>query len=282
MVVSAEPVVWVNGQVLPASQATVAATDRGLMLGDGVFTTMRVTGGRPLAWAMHVARLRQSATIVDITVPIDDDTLARVCEQVVAAWGGSGDARLRITVTAGRSPAGPARTDPGAATLVVSVDDATVPLGPVALVTVPWRRNEHAPTAGAKTTSYADSVVALASARQAGADEAIMANTSGHLCECAAANVFVVLDDALVTPSLASGCLPGVTRAIVLAARCGATEATIDAAQLPRVTEAFVTSSLRGVQPVASIDGRALGGTIPGPHTLAAMAAYDAAVSGPD
>jgi len=144
---------------------------------------------------------------------------------------------------------------------------------------VPWRRNEHAPTAGAKTTSYADSVVALAAARRAGAHEVVMANTAGHLCECAAANLFVVLDDTLVTPSLASGCLPGVTRAIVLASGCGATEATIDAGELLRVTEAFVTSSLRGVQPVATIDGRSLGSTTPGPHTRAAMAAYDDAVA---
>ena len=84
------------------------------------------------------------------------------------------------------------------------------------VVVVPWTRNERAATAGLKTTSYADNVVALAHAKARGATEALLMNTAGLLCEGTGSNVFVVLDGELVTPPLSSGCLAGVTRALVI------------------------------------------------------------------
>ena len=86
--------------------------------------------------------------------------------------------------------------------------------GPVAttVTTVPWTRNENGATAGLKTTSYAENVIALAHAAERGGTEAIFANTAGHLCEGTGSNVFYVVDGELRTPTLASGCLAGVTR----------------------------------------------------------------------
>ena len=85
-----------------------------------------------------------------------------------------------------------------------------------AVATVPWTRNERSATAGLKTTSYAENVVALAHARANGAGEALLANTVGNLCEGTGSNVFLVLDGQVVTPPLSSGCLAGVTRALLL------------------------------------------------------------------
>jgi len=144
---------------------------------------------------------------------------------------------------------------------------------------VPWRVNERAPTAGMKTTSYADNVVVLTAVRNAGADEALLANTEDELCEATSANVFVVVDDELLTPPLTSGCLPGVTRALVLASECGAEEADLDYEVLGEATEVFLTSSLRGIQPVRSIDGRDLG-EVPGRRTAEATEAYAALLPG--
>ena len=91
------------------------------------------------------------------------------------------------------------------------------------MVTVPWPRNERGALAGLKTTSYAENVVALAEARRRGGTEAIFANLAGHLCEGTGSNVFYVVDGELRTPTLASGCLAGVTRALVLE-WCGGVE----------------------------------------------------------
>jgi branched-chain amino acid aminotransferase len=126
--------------------------------------------------------------------------------------------------------------------------------------------------AGAKTTSYAENVVALGYARERGAAEALFANTVGNLCEGTGSNVFVALDGELVTPPLTAGCLAGVTRELVLE-WCGARAADVPLARLAEVSEVFLTSSTRDVQAVRAVDGRVLAAA-PGPLTEAAAATY--------
>ncbi|MGB9373604.1 MAG: aminotransferase class IV, partial [Jiangellales bacterium] len=121
----------------------------------------------------------------------------------------------------------------------------------------PWPRNERGPLVGLKTTSYGDNVVALAWARERGAGEAIFGNTAGRLCEGTGSNVFVVVDDQVLTPPLSSGCLAGVTRALVLE-WSDAREADLPGDALSTATEVFLTSSTRDVQPVSRVDERGL------------------------
>jgi branched-chain amino acid aminotransferase len=139
---------------------------------------------------------------------------------------------------------------------------------------VPWRRNERGALTGLKTTSYGENVLALAYAHDRGADEAIFANTRDELCEGTGSNVFVVRDGLLVTPPLTSGCLAGITRALVLE-RVGAVEEELAVAELDpsRVEEAFLTSSIRGVQPIAAVDGARFA-QCPGPASEKAIAVY--------
>jgi branched-chain amino acid aminotransferase len=117
---------------------------------------------------------------------------------------------------------------------------------------VPWVRNERSAVAGLKTTSYAENVVALDKAHQHGSSEAIFANTAGQLCEGTGSNIFVVIDGALLTPPLASGCLAGITRELVLE-WCDAREADLPLDALRRAEEAFLTSSTRDVQPIRQV-----------------------------
>src|SRR5205085_1338758 len=123
--------------------------------------------------------------------------------------------RVRITVTGG---AGPLGSDRGGAIPTVIV--AATPQAPwpetAVLAPVPWPRNERGALAGLKTTSYAENVVALHAAHDAGAGEALFCDTQGHVCEGTGTNVFAVIDGELVTPPLTTGCLAGVTRAVVL------------------------------------------------------------------
>jgi branched-chain amino acid aminotransferase len=154
--------------------------------------------------------------------------------------------------------------------LAASELPAPAPTGPVAVVTVPWPRNERGALAGLKTISYGENVRALSLAKEAGAGEAIFANTRGELCEGTGTNVFVITGGVMRTPAESSGCLLGVTRALVLelADRLGiaAQETTLPLTAIATADEAFLTSSTREVQAISAVDGNPLPAA-PGPVT---------------
>jgi branched-chain amino acid aminotransferase len=256
---SSTTTVWVDGVLVGSDDAVVSALDHGLTVGDGVFETCKVTDGVPFALTRHLRRLERSATGLGLAPPDEDVVRMAVADVVGAAELPFG--RLRITWTAGLGPLGSDRLA-GPGTLVV----AATPVAPwpddVAAATVPWTRNERAATAGLKTTSYADNVVALQAAHARGGSEALMANTRGELCEGTGTNVVVALDGELVTPPLESGCLAGVTRGLLLewAAEEGlpVVERTLPFDVLQSAEEVLLTSSTRDVQPLAALDGRPL------------------------
>ncbi len=269
--------VWIDGSVYPAAKAAISATDRGLLLGDGVYETCKVVDGVPFALTRHLARLRRSADIIAITMPWPDSVMRAAIAQVVEAAivdpAGSGSVgRIRMTVTGGSGPLGPDRGGQ-APTLLVAAGPSRA-WGPTAdVVTVGWRLNEYSPTVGAKTISYLDNVMALAEAHRRGADEALLANTAGTLAEGTGSNIFLVVDGLLCTPSLSTGCLPGVTRELVCeeVAVVERNDLTFD--HLRGAPEAFLTSSTRDVHPIGRVDGAVLGAS-PGPLTEAAAQAF--------
>jgi branched-chain amino acid aminotransferase len=246
---------WVDGALVPAGAAVVAADDHGLIVGDGVFETLKVVDGRPFAVRRHLARLHRSAGGLGLEVPLDDDELRQALTATVAA-SGLASGRLRLTVTGGRAPLATGRAG-ARATVLIGVEPLPPRAATARVALAPWRRNEAAPTAGLKTTSYADNVIALTWAQARGADEALFANTAGRLCEGTGTNVFVVVDGEAVTPPLRSGCLAGVTRELVLEAGA-AIEGDLSVDALSGAEEAFLTSSTRDVQPIAVVDGRPL------------------------
>ena len=261
--------VWLDGALVAPEEAVLSVFDHGVTVGDGVFETLRVYRGIPFARRRHLDRLERSAAGLGLDLP-DRAVVERALADVVAA-AGLADARLRLTVTGGPAPLGSGRGTAGATVIV-----AVAPLDPYAscaeVAVVPWPRNERSAVAGLKTTSYAENVVALAAARRAGADEAILANTRGRLCEGTGSNVVLASGGRLLTPPLSSGCLAGVTRALVLE-HCEVEEADLAMSALGDADEAFLTSSIREVQPIAAIDGRPVP-QAPGPLTRAAMATY--------
>jgi branched-chain amino acid aminotransferase len=264
--------VWLDGALVAPDEARLSVFDHGVTVGDGVFETLKVAGGQPFAVRRHLERLGRSARALGLDLPVTDATLRGVLGEVVAA-SGLADARLRITLTAGVTPLGAGRggTRPQP-TLVV----AAGPLDPwpadTEAITAPWPRNERSPIAGVKTTSYAENVVILAEAHKVGASEALVPNTRGDLCEGTGSNVFVVLGGRLLTPPLLAGCLPGVTRALVLELLPDADEENIPMAALADADEVVLTSSTRGVQAVRALDGRPLPGA-DGPVARRAAAA---------
>ncbi len=261
--------VWLDGSLEDPGAASVSAFDHGLTVGDGVFETMRVYGGTPFALRRHLDRLGRSAGGLGLPLP-DRTVLERACAEVVDA-GGLADARLRLTVTGGPGPLGSAR-GPGPPTVLAAVAPLAAVSPAAAVAVAPWPRNERGPLAGLKTTSYAENVVLLAWARERGAEEAVVGDTQGRLCEGTGANVFVVHESRLRTPTLASGCLAGVTRDLVLE-HTDAEEADLALDELATADEAFLTSSTREVQPIGTVDGRPLG-ACPGPLTAATQRAF--------
>ena len=268
--------VWLNGRVVGQDEATVAALDHGLTVGDGVFETMKVVGRTPFAFTRHLARLRRSLAVLDLTVAMDDDAFRNAATELIAcqADGGGVPGRLRITVTAGLGPLGSGRT--GAPPTVILAAAPGTPWPPTERIArVPWVRNERSAVAGAKTTSYAENVVALASAKRHGAGEAILANTVGTLCEGTGTNIFIGREERLRTPALSSGCLAGVTRELVCELIEVEESALLTFADLDQADEIFLTSSTRDVHPVSHLDGAPVP-SAPGPLTAAAAAAFAA------
>ncbi|MDQ1600170.1 MAG: branched-chain amino acid aminotransferase [Actinomycetota bacterium] len=265
--------VWVDGAVVEADQARVSVFDHGLTVGDGVFETAKVVEGVPFALTRHLDRLASSASGLGLTPPAD----GALRDAVGAVLGANADAvaagplRLRITLTGGTSPLGSDRGQAGP-TLVVALAPLTAWAPTAKVVVVPWTRNERAATAGLKTTSYADNVVALAHAKAYGGTEAVLANTAGRLCEGTGSNVFLVLAGELVTPPLSSGCLAGVTRALVLE-WTGAVERDVPLGVLLEADEVFLTSSTRDVQAVHAVGDDAYPAA-PGPVTRQAAATF--------
>jgi branched-chain amino acid aminotransferase len=252
-------IVWLDGAILDAAEAKVSVFDHGITVGDGVFETIKLIGGRPFALRRHIERLHRSARGLGLDVPLGDTRLRDAIDDLLAAAPAGEIGRLRVTVTGGVAPPGSGRGTSGP-TLIMAV----APLEPwepdTVAITVPWPRNERSAVTGLKTTSYAENVVALAEARKLGATEAIMANLVGNLCEGTGTNVFVVRGGVLSTPPLLAGCLAGVTRALLLEELPDADEDNLSMAALPEADEVLLTSSTRDVQPLRLLDGRELPG----------------------
>ncbi len=267
--------VWLDGALVPADDARISPFDHGLLVGDGVFETVRVYRGRPFAWRRHLDRLEHSAS--GLGLPVPDRSELRAAAEAVLDANGHAEARLRITITGGVAPLGSERgeTDP---TVIVATSEVTPWPPSVRVVVVPWVRNDRGATAGLKTTSYAENVRALAYAHERGASEAIFANTRDELCEATGSNVFVVRDGVISTPPASSGCLLGVTRALVLELGTPIHETALPLGALRDADEAFLTSTTREVQPISTVDGHELSGA-PGPVTERLAAAFTALVA---
>lgn len=266
-------IVWLNGKLAGDDEARLSPFDHGVLVGDGVFETLKVISGKPFALRRHLDRLRRSARPMRLEVPggevLHDAVFAVVEANESRLDGGVG--RLRITVTGGPGPLGSARGNEGPTVLVTAGPPASwAPTTTVAIA--PWPRSERGAVTGLKTISYAENVVALAYADDHGATEALFGNLADNLCEGTGSNVFVGIDGRLVTPPLTAGCLAGITRELLLEVT-EAIEADVPLAALADADEMFLASTTREVQPIASVDGRALPAA-PGRLTTGAAKAF--------
>ena len=266
-------IVWHQGALRPIEAVRIDPTDRGFLLADGCFETMRARDGRILRLDRHWARLARGAAELGIPLPLDPTALATAARELLLANGlARGEAALRLTLSRGPGPRGLLPPEEPVPNLLLVAFPPPEPVPPARAILVRRvRRNELSLTSRIKSLAYLDSILALREAHAAGGDEALLANTAGRLACASAANLFVVIEGRIWTPSVEEGALPGVTRTVLLE-RARAAGLPVVEAQLPRhllahATEVFTTNALRGVRSIASLDGRNLPESCPGPLT---------------
>mgnify|MGYP000111276347 CR=1 FL=1 len=265
------PLVWWDGQLVDETAALVPAISQGSLWGRGVFETIAVRQAQPFALTRHLARLHAGAARLGLQPP--DEPLLREAVTAVCAACPPGLHRLRITLTGAEKPG--LSLDPEPGHLLIRLLPAAPAPPAAALLTTPWRRNEFSSLCGIKATSYAENALALAWAQDRSATEALFLNTGGDLCEGSVSNLFLIHQGTVLTPSLNSGCLPGITRSLILelCPQLGipCVEKALAPADLCTAGEVFLTNSIQGILAVETCDHRSL--PAPGPLTTRLTAA---------
>ena len=257
------PAGWVEGPI------PFEASDRGLLLADGVFDTSLVLGGHMVWRDAHLRRLAAHAGMLSFAA--DPARLEAAVEGTLATMRGAHGA-LRLTLTRGPGRRGLAPPTSVRPTILASVAPLPTPslFAPLTLHPTPIRRNQTSPLSRAKTLGYGDAVMAAAEAQAAGCGDALFLNCAGVVACAGAGNLFAIFGTKLVTPPLKDGVLDGITRAMLLAAsaRCHLvpTERSLEPAELEAADAVVCTNSLRLVAPVTAIGSRAI--TVTGANVL--------------
>lgn len=279
--------VWLNGKFLPSARARVAALDRGVLHGDGIYDTWRTYSGEPFLVGAHLRRLASAARHLRLP-PLAPAAVWAQRSRLLVARNGLRDAAVRLTVT--RGVAGDALAPEGAVrpTLLLTVRrlpkhlDMRQKTG-IAVILLPFPRDASGPWASLKLLGHASAVLGRVAAARRGAAEGLYVSATGEVTEATSANLFVVEPRSVVTPPLEAGILPGVTRALVLdlARRAGLTvkEERIRLPRLRRAREIFLTASTIEIMPVVRLDGRSVGSGRPGPVARLLQERYAARVN---
>ena len=243
--------IWLNGRLYDdPQQATVAGIDHGLVVGAGVFETLKVTERGAFAVRRHLNRLSRSAAALHLPAP--DHGQIREAIDTVLDGRGFPLGKLRITYTGVHGPLG-SEAAYGPPTLIAALAPTAAAAPLASIVTAPWTRNEHGALAGVKSISYAENVRALGYAAERAASEAIFPNTAGHVCEGTGSNIFLVFGDAVITPPLISGPLAGITRQLIMEwSSVEQRDLTLEEAK--QADEVFLTSSMRNIQGIERWD----------------------------
>jgi len=280
--VKLEEIVYLNGELITGSEAGISPFSYGFLYGYGIFETMRSYGGTIFRLDRHLSRLRHAAGTLGIADKLDAFDLTAACHNLLQA-NDLTDARVRLTVTGGTGDIVPnPDTCQGINVFIASRKLVPRPAesyerGYKAIISS-YRRNSRSPISSLKSTSYLENFLARQEARDAGADEVILLNDQGFVCEGATTNIFLLQGQTLITPPAESGLLAGITREVVLelADSLGIPKSVqqVELDQLFSATEAFVTSSTIEIMPLTRPDNKSIGSGKPGPVTQRLMLSY--------
>ena len=260
-----EQIVYLNGSLLPRSQAQISPFDLGFLYGYGLFETMRAYSGHIFRLERHLERLSKSAKLLGL--PLNAFDLKKACRETLQA-NKLKDARIRLTVSMGEGeaapdlPKHPSPTVLVTATRYVPLSDEAYRKGYKAVVST-IDQDSQSPLSRLKSANYLNNILARREAGASGADEAILLNERGCLCEGSTSNIFLVSKGNLITPGEESGCLPGITREVVieldLEVGIGISEREVRLEELLHADEAFLTNSIMELMPLAEVNGKPIG-----------------------
>ena len=251
-----------NGRIQEAAQNTLSCGQVGLLSGWGVFSTLRVADGVLFAFERHWARIARDAAALHVPLPGDPESVRlKLLELVDANRAYNSTLRLVIVRNGGGMWAGPPT---GRAADVIALTADTKDWGEgVTLASQADARHAACAFAGAKVLSWAMNLTWLEMAQERGFDEAVLLNERGEVAECTSANIFIANGGDVWTPPLRSGCLPGITRELLLgeihAPGIEVTEKVLTLADLESAEEVFITSTTRDLLPVLRIEGKQVG-----------------------
>jgi branched-chain amino acid aminotransferase len=270
-----------NGRIHETHEKLLSPGQVGLLNGWGVFSTIRVFDGVLFAFERHWARMRRDAALLRVPFPADADAFHASLLSLVEA-NGAGNATLRVAVIRNRGGlfegAGIDR-DFDVVAFTTSVQEWG---RSVRLAVQPQARHAACPFAGTKMLSWSFNLAWLEAARSRGFDEVILLNERGHVSECTSANIFAATPEGVFTPPPSSGCLPGITRELLLGEarasglQVGERDLALD--DLLAADAVFITSTTRELLPVREIEGHPLAGR--GDAREAMQAAFSAYVDG--
>ena len=270
--------VYVNGAISDGSVAVVPVFDHGFLYGEGVYETLRTYHGSPFLLDRHLARLRNSASLIHLTIPQSDSELTAAIAETMGHAALEGEQYVRLLVTRG---VGDISYDPAgcsAPTVVIivkahrEISSKDMEDG-IRIITSSFVRNHpESINPRIKSNNLLNNALAMQEAIQAGAQEALMLNYRGELSECSQSNVFLVRQNEVLTPPLESGLLEGITRNFVfeVGAHTDFTvrETVLRDSDVHEADEMFITSTTREILPVTRVDDRPIGTGVPGPVTL--------------
>ncbi len=274
--------IWIDGVVYDKDDAKVSVFDRGFLYGDSIYEVMRTSGGRPVDLDQHLERLGKSAAGLMLELPSMDVLRGGIDAALAAA--GNDDSYIRVVVTRGAGEIGldtALALDPTTIVIVKPIHGPSAEMyerGIKLEIVGVQRTSRRAIDPAVKSGNYLNSILALAEAKRAGADEALMCDAAGRVAEGSSSNVFVVEGGAIRTPGTEVGLLAGITRARVIGlardAGISVSEGTILPNEVRGADEVFITSSMRGVLAVSHVDQRPIGTACPGPITRKIMDLY--------
>ena len=275
--------VSIDGRVGTPEDVTLKVTDNGFVFGDSAYETLRTYGGRPFELNRHLLRLRRSIALLGFDLKTSDNEIkARI--DACLSFAGNDESYLRLIVSRGvgdmsyrfeRIP------EPTVAMYVKPLEPANEALytkgGAVVIVSI--RRNPiEALNPAIKASNLLNNALATREAYARGAFEALLLNTRGEVAEGAGSNIFIVRGGRLLTPPLSCGLLAGITRELTLeiAAATGVPheERVLYPEDLRSADELFITSTLKELAPMVTLDGATVGSGTPGPVTTALLRAY--------
>jgi len=274
--------IYINGNFVPADQATVSVFDHGFLYGDGVFEGIRAYGGRVFRLREHIKRLYDSAQAIMLCIPMTQEEMSQAILETLRK-NNLRDAYIRPIVTRGPGDLGLDPNKCSSSTVIIVAVEWGAMYGDLyeiglTAVTVAVRRNppDTLPP-NTKSLNYLNNIMAKIEANIKGGNEAIILDSQGKLSEGSGDNIFLVKDDKILTPYTLNN-LKGITReAVIELARAmdhNVLERDLGIFDLYTADEVFVTGTAAEVAPVTKVDGRTIGQGKPGPITKELMAAF--------